>query len=633
MNLLPILCSDNFEQIVECSLDNLFAFRKDAFVDTSQALLTLLDCGLIHHYYIASINLAPLSWQQYNYQQKYFLTLYKNCTSLKTELTEKFTNSELSKKEAYRLLNLCTFASTNELNICNKILADFPELITIYALSIGYSCLPHEQASIHLQSIKLIDDFDAYWWNKLLITLMAPDSARRCKLPNFSTPQTTLKRRKNYYQLSYQLIIAFSYRDLVTFKKILVRIIMCAPGLNFLHSIICKVMRSDRTFYNKLGMDEIMAPNFLEIWAENLIDRTLQQNSLLLGDANLIRNISEFSKIIPDNIRILSKKAAARLLYSDNQFSQWRLVLNPLIDMLLDSSNMSKQRIDPFQYEFYYDSIAKNGVSADCTRLESHEFKNIHFVFLSGVNSYLNDQIATSLVDGFSANNISSLYIGKSDLISTLNQGIAYYSEKSFFETSGVSADYIDKISDFLKQNIAAFKKNNKDIPLILISQEVSSLDYIAQLPEMLNLYSVIDVNPPLQETLYCSLHLFPGYEQLGKLTPLLGDYTGYIKVRNRIKKYLLTQSPINLYAFNSDSPNGLFAKWLDDIIQSVVSNFSRYNKTVTYNPMQLPSKKFADDFIKLPSLVNFSVQGYQDFMDWAKESQEDIQSILEDIE
>ena len=149
----------------------------------------------------------------------------------------------------------------------------------------------------------------------------------------------------------------------------------------------------------------------------------------------------------------------------------------------------------------------------------------------------------------------------------------------------------------------------------------------------MLDLYSVIDVNPPLQETLYCSLHLFPGYEQLGKLTPLLGDYTGYIKVRNRIKKYLSAKSPVNLYAFNSDSPNGLFAKWLDDIILSVVSNFSRYNKTVTYNPMQLPSKKIADDFIKLPSLVNFSVQGYQDFIDWSKESQEDIQSILEDIE
>lgn len=539
-------------------------------------------------------------------------------------------NQTSLKKEAYRLLNLCTFASTNELDICNNILADFPELIKIYALSISYSCLPHEQASIHLE---LKGDFDAYWWNNLLITLMAPDSALRSKLPNFSTSKATLTRSKYYYQLAYQLIIVFSYRALVTFKKILVRITLCAPGLNFLDSIICKVMRTDRSFYNKLGMDEIMVPNFLEIWAEKLIDRTVQLSSLRLGDANLIKNISEFSKIIPDNIKILSKKAAARLLYSDNQFSQWRLGLNPLIDMLLDSSNMSNQRIDPFQYEFYYDSIAKDGVSADYKRLGSNEFKSIHFVFLSGLNSYLNDQIAASLVDGFSANNISSLYIGKSDLISTLNQGIAYYSKRSFFETSGISADYVDKISDFLKQNITALKKTNKDVPLIFISQEASSLDYIAQLPEILDLYSAIDVNMPLQETLYCSLHLFPGYEQLGKLTPLPGDYTRYIKVRNRIKKYLLAKSPVNLYAFNSDSPNGLFAKWLNDIILSVVSNFSRYNKTVTYNPMQLPSKKIADAFIKLPSLVNFSVQGYQDFIDWSKEPQEDIQSILEDIE
>lgn len=100
MNLVPTLCSEHFKQIVESSLDNLFAFRKDELVDTSQALQILLDCGLIHHYFIASINLGPLSREQYDYQQRYFLTFYKNCTSLKNELTEKFAKSDPSKKRS-----------------------------------------------------------------------------------------------------------------------------------------------------------------------------------------------------------------------------------------------------------------------------------------------------------------------------------------------------------------------------------------------------------------------------------------------------------------------------------------------------------------------------------------------------
>jgi hypothetical protein len=537
-------------------LDRLFAFREEHPISTCSDLLALLDYGLLHHHYIATLALCPSNNIQHNYAQDHFHKIYSNREYLKLELSDKYSElkSGIDVKDAYRLLNLITYASKIEdMDLSIHILKDFPELIQPFAISLNYSFLDEVKICKHLSILQSVGNMEVASIAILNALMFAPDSVARSKLSLFNKIRATSSRRLKLYKLGYQLMISFAYRNSYLFRKIYEKITKFAPGYKLPFSVIKKVISSDANFYEKINIstDSSDVPYFLDLWSVNLMDIiNINNNSLPLCDARMVKDISDFQDIIPTHIRHSAKISVAQLFYKENELAEYQQILKPISDSIIDFSVVDNNRIDPFQYELYVENMVNNSIIAKAKK-KQFKIDGLHLVILSSVCANL-DMIIADAICMLLENkcNCQPLYIGSSDIIESVAKFIASESNSILFGCHQVTDESRMKCLQFVMENIQAlhFKNCRKDN--ILIWHETHAIDFITLIPEIAEHTTIIDISPKKSHYIFnCIMHL-PHFLKIRHLTPLIGDYRFFLLEREKLCNHLLntTQNMIKVY-------------------------------------------------------------------------------------
>lgn len=621
----------NFESSVERALDMVFCTRNEKDISAFNAMLIFLDTGLLQHYYLANLAMSPSTLNESDTLKEYFNLLYKNIQQVRIQLLEKYDKekSDIEIKDAYRLLNLCTYSSEDNEDTCKDLLADFPELISIYASSIGYSILPHDAAVRYLSIVRSLGNPEADSWFYILSALVIPDSVLRSKIPRMIIFNSENKSRNKIFLICYQLLIYFACRNYDKFKRLLNQLLVNAPGLHFPFDLLVIIQNTDSQFYNCIISNDIVVPYFLNFWSTSLSFRTQSNGGLLVGDANQVKNISDLQDIIPSHIRIKSKSAVSRLLFQSGQYEEWQSLIRAPIDLLLDKAFKDPSRIDPFQYELYYEFILEKKLSKSSTSHPNENLQSTHFIFLSGISKSLNYRFSKILLREFRRIGVNCLSIGKSDLIESIVRGVSVNNEL-IYDPEEISNTYNQKIIEFVDQNIKALSGNTKKAPHLIIMEELAAIDLLCRVPA-LNLNStIIDINPPMLEYLYCSLNTIYPYEPMPRLTPLLGDHALFFRVRNRMKEYINNNNICNIHLYDSISNAG-FRGWFSNIFFSILKKFSSINPDLAFDLIETTKRLesiIGDDDLSI-SQLDFKLDGISHYQSWIIDNKEDLEGFI----
>lgn len=617
-----------FVSSVECALDMVFCSRKEKDISAFNAMLIFLDTGLLQHYYLANLAMSPSTINESDTLKEYFNLLYKDIRQVRIQLLEKYDKekSDIEIKDAYRLLNLCTYSSEGNEETCKNLLADFPELISIYASSIGYSILPHDEAVKYLSIVRSLGNPEADSWFYILSALAIPDSVLRSKIPRMIIFKSKNKSRNKFFLISYQLLIYFAYRNHEKFRRLLNQLLVNAPGLQFPFDLLVIIQNIDSKFYNCIITNDNVVPYFLNFWSTSLFTRTKSNSGLLVGDANQVKNISDLQDIIPSHIRIKAKSAVSQLFFKNKQYEEWQSLIRAPIDLLLDKVFKDPSRIDPFQYELYYESILENKPSKTSTSHPNENLQSTQFIFLTGISKSLNYKFSEILSRKMKQIGVNCLSIGKSDLVESIVRGVSVNNEL-IYEPKEVSNTYNQKIDEFIYQNVKALSGNTKKTPHFIIIEELGAIDLLFRVPTLNRNSSIIDINPPMLEYLYCALNKIYPYELMPRLTPLLGDHALFFRVRNRIKEYIKEKNICSIYLYDNVS-NADFSRWLNNIFLSILKKISPNDSGFEFDLIKriknLEPFTVADDLSI--SQLDIKLDEISHYQSWIIDNKEDLE-------
>jgi len=530
-------------------LDRLFAFREEHSLSTGADLLALLDYGLLHHYYLASLALCPSNSIQHNYAQDHFNKIYTNREYLKIELAEKYfeAKSKITIKEAYRLLNLTVYLSKSEdIERCLLILKDFPELILPFAISLNYSLIDKKKINQYLAIIQSVGDMEVASIAILNALMCAPDSVGRSKINTFNRLKSKDRRRSRLYKLGYQLIIAYRYRNTDAFKTILEKLTVYAPGYKLPFDVINEAIASGASFLRQVEFREDWSdsPYFMDIWASSL--KKIEYNkdkTIPLSDARLVKDISDYQDIIPLKIRHQAKLAVAQLFYRENELTEFQKILRPISDSIIDYSVVDNDRIDPFQYELYVENIISNAKTKtpDFRKTNRACAQRAHLVVLSGLCGKLDSAIAEAICILLRDQlNCEPIYIGYSDIIETMAKFCANQSNSDLYAGHQPNEQTRRKCWDFIQENISAIHSNKTKRANVIIWHETKALDFISTFPELNDSITIIDISPKRSHYIYNCVNHLPYFTEIENLTPLIGDYKFYLLERDKLQSYLI---------------------------------------------------------------------------------------------
>ena len=358
---------------LETSLFHLIFRNNDCPLCARDTLKTLLDVGLLHHFFCVRISIAPIDKNQSEWLDDYFKQLYTSRFSLNAELSGLLnsTSVQLDLLSALRLLNLATFTSTVSTETPIRILSLFPELLTQYSISLFASELDSLTISRFLAPFTSLGNPDV---NSIftLVNLEANDSATRCKELEDINLQSSNPKYENLYHSYRALLIAKGRRSTECIKTTFYELVKLAPGLHRPYSILVG-FRSDQDYptvtsayetYNYVAVGQYRG--FLLPFAETLIDLAYVKKSFPLTTVYLIREISEFCEIVPYAIRSRLKRAAAYLFLKAGQFREWRKACEPIFVEAIEKSN-SFERLDPFALELFVEDTIEYLVQSQST--------------------------------------------------------------------------------------------------------------------------------------------------------------------------------------------------------------------------------------------------------------------------
>jgi len=620
-----------FESRVECALDMVFFSRKEKDISAFSAMLIFLDTGLLQHYYLANLAMSPSTLNESDTLKEYFNLLYKNIQQVRIQLLEKYDKekSDIEIKDAYRLLNLCTYSSEDNEETCKNVLADFPELISIYASSIGYSILPRDEAVKYLSIVRSLGNTEADSWFYILSALAIPDSVLRSKIPRMITFKSKNKSRNKFFLICYQLLIYFAYRNHDKFRRLLNQLLVNAPGLQLPFDLLVIIQNTDSQFYNCIITNDNVVPYFLNFWSTSLVTRTQSNSGLLVGDANQVKNISDLQDIIPSHIRIKSKSAVSHLFFKNGQYEEWQSLIRAPIDLLLDKVFKDPSRIDPFQYELYYESILEKKPSKTSVSHQNENLESTHFIFLSGISKSLNYKFSEILSRKLKQVGVNCLSVGKSDLIESIVRGVSVNNEL-IYDPEEILNTYNQKINEFINQNVKALSGNTKKAPLLIITEELAAIDLLYRVPTLNHNSSIIDINPPMLEYLYCALNKIYPYEPMPRLTPLLGDHALFFRVRNKMKEYIKEKNFCSIYLYDYIA-NADFREWFSNIFFSILKKISSNNSDIEFDLIQstkkLESFTVADDLSI--SQLSINLDEISHYQSWIIDNNEDLECFI----
>jgi len=620
-----------FESRVECALDMVFFSRKEKDISAFSAMLIFLDTGLLQHYYLANLAMSPSTLNESDTLKEYFNLLYKNIQQVRIQLLEKYDKekSDIEIKDAYRLLNLCTYSSEDNEEICKNLLADFPELISIYASSIGYSILPRDEAVKYLSIVRSLGNTEADSWFYILSALAIPDSVLRSKIPRMITFKSKNKSRNKFFLICYQLLIYFAYRNHDKFRRLLNQLLVNAPGLQLPFDLLVIIQNTDSQFYNCIITNDNVVPYFLNFWSTSLVTQTQSNSGLLVGDANQVKNISDLQDIIPSHIRIKSKSAVSHLFFENGQYEEWQSLIRAPIDLLLDKVFKDPSRIDPFQYELYYESILEKKPSKTSVSHQNENLESTHFIFLSGISKSLNYKFSEILSRKLKQVGVNCLSVGKSDLIESIVRGVSVNNEL-IYDPEEILNTYNQKINEFINQNVKALSGNTKKAPLLIITEELAAIDLLYRVPTLNHNSSIIDINPPMLEYLYCALNKIYPYEPMPRLTPLLGDHALFFRVRNKMKEYIKEKNICSIYLYDNIA-NADFREWFRNIFFSILKKISSNNSDIEFDLIQstkkLESFTVADDLSI--SQLSINLDEISHYQSWIIDNNEDLECFI----
>ena len=621
----------NFEHSVQSALDMVFRSRNEKDISVFSSMLIFLDTGLLQHYYLASLALSPSTIKESETLKEYFVLLYKDIQQIRIQLLEKYDRekSDIDKKDAYRLLNLCTYSSEGNEDTCKNLLADFPELISIYASAIGYSVLPHDEAKKYLSIVRSLGNQDADSWFYISSALAIPDSILRSRLPSIIKFNSKDKTRKKVFLICYQLLIFFAYRNHDKFRRLLNQLLVIAPGLQFPFELLVIIQNTDTHFYNCIKTDDSVVPYFLNFWSTSLFLRTQLNSGLLVGDANQVKDISELQDIIPSHIRIKSKSAVSRLFFQNGQYEEWQSLIRAQIDLLLDKAFKDPSRIDPFQYELYYDSLVESKLLKKSTSHPDEKLQSTHFIFLSGISKSLNYSLSKILIKKLNQIGVDAVSIGNSDLIESIVKGVSG-NIGLIYDPEEIPDNYNQKINEFLYQNAIALSRIKKEKPFFIIIEEFNAIDLLFRVSTLNSISSIIDINPPMLEYLYCSLNMIFPYEPLPRLTPLMGDHASFFKVRNKLKDYIKEKNICDIYLYDNISKVS-FSEWFSEVFSSVLKKASLTNPDTTFN--QIESTEKTDPIATTDDLsfsqLDIKLDEITHFQSWILDNKEDLECFI----
>ena len=621
----------NFEHSVQSALDMVFCSRNEKDISVFSSMLTFLDTGLLQHYYLASLAMSPSTKKESETLKEYFILLYQDIQQLRIQLLEKYDRekSDIEIKDAYRLLNLCTYSSESNEDTCKNLLADFPELISIYASSIGYSVLPYDEAKKYLSIVRSLGNKDADSWFYILSALAIPDSVLRSKLPSTIKINSKDKSRKKVFLICYQLLIFFSYRNHDKFSRLLNQLLVIAPGLQFPFELFVIIQNTDPSFYNCIKTDDNVVPYFLNFWTNSLPLRTQLNSGLLFGDANQVKDISELQDIIPSHIRIKAKSAVSRLFFQNGQYEEWQSLIRAQIDLHLDKAFKDPSRIDPFQYELYYESLLESKLLKKSTSKPDENLLSTHFLFLSGISKSLNYSLSKILMKKLCEIGANAVSIGSSDLIESIVRGVSGDIEL-IYDPEEIPDIYNQKINEFIYQNIKALSRSKNEKPIFIIIEEFNVIDLLFRVPTLNSISSVIDINPPMLEYLYCSLNKIFPYEPLPRLTPLMGDHASFFKVRNKMKDIIKEKNICDIYLYDNIS-DGIFSEWFNEVFSSILKKVSLTNPDITFNLIKnidtINSIANANDLAF--SQIDIKLDEISHYRSWIIDNKEDLECFI----
>jgi hypothetical protein len=224
---------------------------------------------------------------------------------------------------------------------------------------------------------------------------------------------------------------------------------------------------------------------------------------------------------------------------------------------------------------------------------------------------------------------VNCLSVGKSDLIESIVRGVSVNNEL-IYDPEEILNTYNQKINEFINQNVKALSGNTKKAPLLIIIEELAAIDLLYRVPTLNHNSSIIDINPPMLEYLYCALNKIYPYEPMPRLTPLLGDHALFFRVRNKMKEYIKEKNICSIYLYDNIA-NADFREWFSNIFFSILKKISSNNSDIEFDLIQstkkLESFTVPDDLSI--SQLNINLDEISHYQSWIIDNNEDLECFI----
>lgn len=617
----------SFEEVLSFIL-----FRNDTIALNGRDILkTLLDVGLLHHYFCLRISLSPTSKSQSEWLDDYFKQLYISRYSLNAELSDLINgpSADIDSLMALRLLNISTFTTIVSSETSIRIISLLPELLSTYAISLFISELDSHSIIRYLAPFTSLGNPDV---NSVyaLANLEANDSSTRCK----ETVHIQLNSFKNSFAELYNcyrdLLIARGTRSIKSIQSRFLALVTIAPGFHRAYSALLSY--SPSTIYHSasspgqscdlVSVDQYRG--FLLPFADALLNKAYTTNSFPLTTVYLIREVSEFCDIVPLQIRSRFKRAAAYLFLKAGKHKEWRTMCEPLLSEEIEKSN-SYGRLDPFALELFVEDAVQYVSSLDSIDILHQDYSR--YLWLCGSSPTANISTAHKLSNILKHEGYEVGFLGYTDMLQSVAFTLSRTYDTDIFSTANYWLDYSKEIEDYINDQLeATLSSTSTSTKKLFIICDENCLYWLPLAPYLVSKSTVLSLLPSQKETLYLSIHELYGYRVPRHMTPSLADAIFHERLCQHLLSSLQKAYPHNVWQYPVNDHSCLSNL---DTIQFLLE--TGYAKSTSSSLAHfLAGMNTHSDLAISDHSISAQLRNNQDYHKWLSDNMEDLNLLSE---